>query len=259
MSAIAHFLERAGIATTGISLVRENTASLRPPRFLWVGFPLGRPLGVPGDAAFQQRVIRTALDLLAEPAGPVLRDYPEDAPETGTAAAMDPAFCALPMPAPTMALDARGRLAAEIASLEPWFAQAKRARAGRSAAGASGLGRAAQLDALATALDNLPVTAAGIRTLTLVLDDLKTFHTEAAAAMPGGAADWRGLQRWLWRETQLGASIRVLYEAYADHPLVALRAVARAIAPRGAFHDDAAGGMGAGQGASPVRDPEEKP
>ena len=36
--------------TTGISLVRENTASMQPPRALWVPFPLGRPLGVPDDA-----------------------------------------------------------------------------------------------------------------------------------------------------------------------------------------------------------------
>ena len=98
MSAIAFFLERAGIATTGISLVRENTASLQPPRFLWVSFPLGRPLGMPGDAAFQHRVIRAALELLAESSGPLLRDFPEDAPDLADGA--EPAFCALPMPAP---------------------------------------------------------------------------------------------------------------------------------------------------------------
>jgi D-proline reductase (dithiol) PrdB len=238
VSAIAFFLERAGIATTGISLVRENTASLRPPRFLWVSFPLGRPLGVPGEAAFQQRVIRAALDLLAEPSGPVLRDFPEEAPEHSADAG--PAFCALPLPAPGPALDARGRLAAEVAALAPWFEQARRARGGRSVTGVSGLERAAQLDVLAAALVELPANAPGIRTLTLVLDDLKTFHADAASAMPGGARDWRGLQRWLWRETQLGASIRRLHDGYAQHEIVALRAVARGIAPRGAFADEPA-------------------
>jgi hypothetical protein len=58
--------------------------------------------------------------------------------------------------------------------------------------------------------------------------------------MPGGARDWRGLQRWLWRETQLGASIRRLHDGYAQHEIVALRAVARGIAPRGAFADEPA-------------------
>ena len=242
MSAIAFFLERAGIATTGISLVRENTASLQPPRFLWVSFPLGRPLGVPGDAAFQHRVIRAALELLAESSGPLLRDFPEDAPDLADGA--EPAFCALPMPAPPPALDARGRLAAEVAALVPWFEQARRARGGRTVTGVSGLERAAQLDVLAAALVALPANAAGIRRLTLVLDDLKTFHADAASAMPGGARDWRGLQGWLWRETQLGASIRVLHDGYAQHEVVALRAVARGIAPRGAFADEPAPAAG---------------
>ena len=72
------------MATTGISLVRENTAAMRPPRFLWVSFPLGRPLGVPGDAAFQRRVMLAALGLLEAEQGPVLADYPEDIPVAGS-------------------------------------------------------------------------------------------------------------------------------------------------------------------------------
>ena len=72
MGALGHYLESEGIATTGISLVREHTEAMQPPRFLWVPFPLGRPLGAPGDAAFQHRVIRAALSLLEAPAGPVL-------------------------------------------------------------------------------------------------------------------------------------------------------------------------------------------
>ena len=68
--------------TTGISLVRENAASIQPPRSLWVTFPLGRPLGVPGDPAFQHGVIRAALALLETRSGPILADYPLD--EAGT-------------------------------------------------------------------------------------------------------------------------------------------------------------------------------
>ncbi|MGA1108472.1 MAG: selenoprotein B, partial [Pseudomonadales bacterium] len=63
MSALGYYLERAGIATTGISLVREHTAQLQPPRSLWVSFPLGRPLGIPNDAEFQHAVIKAALEL----------------------------------------------------------------------------------------------------------------------------------------------------------------------------------------------------
>lgn len=54
---------------------------MNPPRALWVSFDLGRPLGVPGDAAFQTRALTAVLNLLEAPAGPVLVDYPEDAPQ----------------------------------------------------------------------------------------------------------------------------------------------------------------------------------
>ena len=59
MGALGHFLERQGIPTTGISLVREHTEVARPPRALWVTFELGRPLGIPDDAGFQRRVAKT--------------------------------------------------------------------------------------------------------------------------------------------------------------------------------------------------------
>ncbi|MBX7201296.1 MAG: hypothetical protein K1X51_18160, partial [Rhodospirillaceae bacterium] len=63
-----------------ISLIREHSAALQPPRALWVPFMLGRPLGVPNDPVFQQRVLRAALGLLEREQGPVLEDFPEDAP-----------------------------------------------------------------------------------------------------------------------------------------------------------------------------------
>lgn len=80
MGALGHYLEEEGVATTQISLIREHTESIRPPRALWVPFELGRPLGRPGDAGFQLDVLRAALILLESPTGPVLRDYPGEAP-----------------------------------------------------------------------------------------------------------------------------------------------------------------------------------
>ena len=56
MGAVAYYLESEGIATAGISLVRDNTERMRPPRFLWVPFELGRPFGAPNDPAFQTKV-----------------------------------------------------------------------------------------------------------------------------------------------------------------------------------------------------------
>ena len=81
MGALGHFLERQGIPTTGISLVREHTETIRPPRALWVTFELGRPMGIPDDAPFQRRVVKAALELLARTDGPLIADYPEHVPE----------------------------------------------------------------------------------------------------------------------------------------------------------------------------------
>ncbi|MBW2613512.1 MAG: hypothetical protein JRE12_14305, partial [Deltaproteobacteria bacterium] len=41
---------------------------------------MGRPLGAPNDAPFQERVLMAALKLLEAPKGPVLEDFPEEAP-----------------------------------------------------------------------------------------------------------------------------------------------------------------------------------
>lgn len=76
---LARALETAGIATASISMVREHSLKVKPPRALFVPFPFGYALGRPDDPALQHRVLRAALDLLAEPAGPVLRDFPDDA------------------------------------------------------------------------------------------------------------------------------------------------------------------------------------
>ena len=66
--------------TTQISLIREHTEKIKPPRALWVSFELGRPLGPPYNSGFQTGVLTGALDLLEAPSGPVLADFPEDAP-----------------------------------------------------------------------------------------------------------------------------------------------------------------------------------
>ena len=67
---LARTLEAEGISTTSISLVREHTEKVKPPRALWVPFPFGAALGRAEDPALQHRVLRAALDLLSEPAGP---------------------------------------------------------------------------------------------------------------------------------------------------------------------------------------------
>jgi hypothetical protein len=72
VSLIAAELERRGIPTVSIVLLREVAERVRPPRALWVPFPHGYPLGRPDDPVLQRDVIVRALELLAREDVPVL-------------------------------------------------------------------------------------------------------------------------------------------------------------------------------------------
>jgi D-proline reductase (dithiol) PrdB len=72
-------IEKSGIPTVSISLLREVTVRVRPPRALVVDRPLGLPLGAPHDIDLQRRIVMAALDLLAVPVQePLLVDFPEE-------------------------------------------------------------------------------------------------------------------------------------------------------------------------------------
>ncbi len=81
MSLIAAELERSGIPTVVIQLLRLVTEKVRPPRALVVPFRHGYPLDTPNDPAKQTAVINAALDLLENPAlePPALVDYQPEA------------------------------------------------------------------------------------------------------------------------------------------------------------------------------------
>jgi len=73
---IAGALERRGIATTSVTMLKEVTAKVRTPRALAVPYALGYPLGKPNDAALQVRILAAAFALLDAPGPPpVTRDF----------------------------------------------------------------------------------------------------------------------------------------------------------------------------------------
>ena len=57
---LAHVLEAEGLSTVGIGVVKDWAEKMKCPRMLFCDFPLGRPLGKPGDAGFQRRVLEDA-------------------------------------------------------------------------------------------------------------------------------------------------------------------------------------------------------
>jgi hypothetical protein len=197
VGALGHFLERQGIPTAGISLVREHTEIVRPPRALWVTFELGRPLGKPDDAAFQTRVLRAQLDMLKLTDGPLLVDYPEhvegEVDLTGWACPISLA----PRPSDT--------LGSEIERLATWYDRAVAAR-GRTTVGTSGLDMPAAGRLVTAALDD---TLPPAQALKLAVDDLRAFYLEAASAFPDpGTSKTR--TAWFWDETLLAKALLAL-------------------------------------------------
>ena len=72
-------MEREGLATASVSIVKEITAELRPPRAVFVPWPLGHPFGKAGNLEQQRAVLYDMLGLLetAEAPGALIeRDHP---------------------------------------------------------------------------------------------------------------------------------------------------------------------------------------
>ncbi len=205
--------------TAGISLIREHTEKIKPPRALWVPFELGRPLGAPDEPVFQLDVVRAALRLLEGERGPVLEEYPHDAPKGAEGGQPWACPVALPSPEPaeTEAGAFRDRLLNEVSLLRSWYDEAVRSR-GRSAVGLSGL-RSDAVDEMASFLAGFaagesPVPPEGASEempvlLRFLTDDLKAYYLEAATAQPGRASPTgTELSDWLFGETVFGG---VLY------------------------------------------------
>jgi hypothetical protein len=76
VSLIAAELERRGITTVCIVLLREVAEKVRPPRALFVPFRQGYPLDLPHEPARQRAVIERALAAIEGEQGeaPVLVD-----------------------------------------------------------------------------------------------------------------------------------------------------------------------------------------
>ena len=77
VSLVAAELERQGISTVVIQLLRLATEKVRPPRALCVPFRHGYPLDSPNDPAKQMAVLKAALSLLGDDSlkPPAIVDY----------------------------------------------------------------------------------------------------------------------------------------------------------------------------------------
>jgi hypothetical protein len=268
VGALANYIERAGVATASISLIREQSEVVRPPRALWVPFALGRPLGSADDPDFQKQVMRTALGMLATATEPTIQDYLIEAPEEAESG--DEWACPVSFP-PKQDGSYTSRLLAEVARLVPWSAETQAARGGRTLFGASGatpdqfelvaraLGRLADEGDMTQAPDegvewnfDMPLL---VRHLA---DDLRTFYHEAIASQPGsGAPSHNALNDWIFgtentEATTLGDTlIEIAEHLTKDGRLVSL-IVRGWMIPEGRFHGGSAFPSAKDIEASPV-------
>lgn len=208
---LARALESAGIATTSISLVREHTEKVKPPRALFVPFPFGHAFGRPNAPELQHRVLRAALDLLSAPSGPVLSDFPDDAEPGDQPPAPRQASA---IPAAAVASDAVTEVGEFLARHEQW--QGK--NGGRTAFGLSGLPasrfeevvRFLQGFADGAAVADMSGRPAGVTLPAFIrwcADDLKTLAFEGHMAMhPEAGGD--EIARWFWGTTAVGQLLR---------------------------------------------------
>lgn len=192
---------------------------MHPPRALYCQFPLGRPLGKPGDPGFQRRVLRAALALLDRVDGPVLEDFPDRVEDDSAI----PLACAVPPrhdPASPAAVDeARGLRAAY---------ERQRKRSGRTNVGqvvdADGIPEV--VAAFLRIAEGVPYKQAGLpgspRRAAL---DVRAYFEEAALALAVHVPGARQAESWFFQQTEAGAVLKraqsVLFEAGAtDAPFV---------------------------------------
>ena len=209
-------LEERGFSTVAIASVRAQAEKTRPPRALWTSSQLGRPLGEPGDASFQRRVLLTALGLLERPDGPViLEDFTEEPPGWRDT----PEWRAPLLAGSTDRLEGADAWAAafgaELSALLPLWRTAQ-TRFGRTTVGLSFQAPAAwprfATRLLAGELPVVPELTTSALSLRMLCDDIKALYGEAAQA-EGPAPSAHQIDEWFWQRTVAGRLLIALRAA----------------------------------------------
>jgi hypothetical protein len=208
VSVLAHLFEAAGIATVVLASVRSMVEAVAPPRALYAEFPLGRPLGKPGDPDFQHDVLARAFALLGADEGPILESYPEiiEADEQPLSCAIPPFFD--PDLAPSMA-ESRG--------LRRAYERAVERR------GVTSLGRVMDVDGVEGALGVFEAIIAGTHwkqagipgpnTIAAVAD-IRAYYEEAALELAADpTTSGRATEAWFFEQTEAGKTILAARDA----------------------------------------------
>ena len=204
---MAHMLEERGLPTTVLALALPQVEKTCPPRAVMTPFMLGRPLGEPNDAMFQNRVLLQALRLLERTDGPViLEHFPDDNPSWFDRKDWVPA---VELPAPAVCYEQAAWEAAfrsELHKVLPVWERFK-ARFGRTTVGLAGQPPEAWPVFATLFLNGASPTVPAHDTAALALrfmaDDLKALYGEAVQA-DGAPPSARQIDWWFWRHTVAG-------------------------------------------------------
>lgn len=176
------------------------------------------------------QVVRGALTLLAEPTGPVLRDYPEEAPGASPEDLAGMA-CPLRFDAPAASEETlEAAVRREIRELHPWYDLARERRR-RTTFGVAGLAVEDVAGVLCRWLTDPPKQSAGSEAtpeamLKLASEDLKAFYFEAATGQPQPVGS-RQLADWFWGETAAAKLFVALRERCLADPDVLRQQIGR--------------------------------
>ncbi len=195
-----------------LASVRGQIERSAPPRALYVEFPLGRPLGKPNDPDYQKKVIRAAFDLLKEPSGPVLKDFPdviEDESDEALVCQIPPRFDPNLPPAIDEALGLR---AAYNRTLER--------------TGTTSVGRAGSVDDIPAILEafirigeGTPIKEAGIPGGDILATalDLRSYYEEAAQSLADHVPGARQVDSWIYQHTEAGEVMHAAQKALSEN------------------------------------------
>lgn len=202
---LGHVLEVHGLSTVVLASNLEIAQRAKAPRALFCDFPIGRPLGVPKDPAFQHRVLGAALDQLNRPEGPVLEIFPEVIKDE----ADTPAACVLPPrydPSIPPSVD-------EAQGLRPAWDRARKQN------GATQIGRRIGVDQIPDAVRSLVEIAEGRPwkeffstedELLQTVMDIRVYYEEAATALADHVPAARAAEAWLYQKTETGGQLKKL-------------------------------------------------
>jgi hypothetical protein len=220
---IARVLEERGLSTVSISLVREHTVKVKPPRAVWVPFPFGLAVGHRNDVAEQRAVLDLAFSTLTADRGPVLLDF----------TAAERLERAAPLQSSDVEIDAHARtidVAGEVETTRGRWSP----HAGLSGVPAARFGELARFLAgyAAGEVADYPARPADMPLLQFIrygIEDLRVMYMETRMSeRPGEASDDR--QRWLLASTALGVLLRALRDRMDASADPAVRGAAAGIA-----------------------------